>query len=403
MKNLACFFISLSKDFRNRDMFLFPYYMGRVKGYKVTFYFHGKEGDKPFEEKGVQFVPLFYRGGYDCFSISSEWYYAYYLFRHAKEIDCLVRFHYSIPTILLAFIYKLLNPKGIFCIKGDGLGLWNSLFRIEPQFPGQKRRNQDSLIVKMKNGLIRSMLNLGIHYSDLATVETLKDYQYLSNQSIFKKYPQKLVRMLNGIDEEAITKCGIQELAFEQKENWIILVGYHGSWAKNTLMSLRSLANLDLKDWQVFYIGPTTKEFENTIQDFYNSNPNLTETVHFVGAIYDQAKLWSYYNRAKVFVHTSLVESYGIVLAEAYRFGNYILSTDVGIASEFINRGYGCLLKQNDSDSLRAHLERIVGGELDLASLYDKREFIPISWEDEVKKLKVADNKAYETINHYNQ
>lgn len=387
MKNLACFFISLSKDFHNRDMFLFPYYMGKVIGYKVTFYFHGKEGDKPFEEKGVQFVPLFYRGGYDCFSISSEWYYAYYLFRHAKEIDCLVRFHYSIPTILLAFIYKLLNTKGIFCIKGDGLGLWNSLFRIVPQFPGQKRRNQDSLIVKMKNGLIRSMLNLGIHYSDLATVETLKDYQYLSNQSIFKKYPQRLVRMLNGIDEEAITKCGIQELAFEQKENWIISVGRHGNWQKNTAMFLNALDGIDLKDWEIFFIGPVEKEFEIEIDSFYNRNPFLKDKVHFVGGIYDQAKLWDFYNKAKVFAHTAVYESYGIVLAEAYRFGNYILSTDVGIASEFINRGYGCLLKQNDSDGLRAQLERIIQGEVDLSYLFNQIERESISWEKEVGKL----------------
>ena len=389
MKSLVCFIITLSKDMCNRDAFLVPYYLGKINGYKVTYYFHGHDDDRPFENKGVQFIPLFYKGGYDFFSLKSEWYFLYYVLLHAREIDCLVRFHYSYPTLLLAFLYKILNHKGVFCIKGDGLGLWNSLFRIEAQFPGQKKRNQDSWIVKIKNFFIRKILNMGIYYADIATVETMKDYQYLTNQSIFKKYPKKLVRMLNGIDEEAITKCGIQELSFEQKENWIILVGYHGSWAKNSLMSLRSFAGMDLKDWQVFYIGPTTDEFEKAILHFYVSNPNLTEKIHFVGAVYDQVKLWSYYNRAKVLVHTSWIESYGLVLAEAYRFGNYIISTDVGIASEFINRGYGCLLKQNDSDGLRAHLDCIVRGEIDLSELYSRREWEPLSWEKEVKKLHI--------------
>ena len=386
-QKLSCLIISTSSSMYGRDVFLVPYYIGKIFGYEVSYVYHGIKGEDPFINKGVKFIPLSYRGSYEAFSFRGEWDLLIYAFLKAKEIDCLLRFHFSYQTILMAIIYKLRNPKGLFLIKGDGLGLWNSLFRTEAQLPWQRSRNQNSFVVKLKNRLIRGILNIGVYFSDIVTIETMKDYMYLKTQPVFEKYPNKLVRMLNGIDEEAINKYGIKDLPFEEKENWIILVGRHGSYEKNTQMSLRALENIDLKDWHVFYIGPVSEEFDSVIRDFCDRNPQWTDKVHFVGAIYDQARLWSYFNKAKVFVHTSLIESYGIVLAEAYRFGDYILSTDVGVASEFINYGYGSIVKQDDSNELRDKLNQIIRGDIDLSVLYHETHREPLSWESEIRKL----------------
>lgn len=387
MKKLVCLCVSISPDIYSRDMFLVPYYIGKKGGYEVSFLYHGKKGEVPFVKNEVHMIPLFYPGNYDCFSFLGEWYFMVYTLLHARKIDFMVRFHFSYQTILLAILYKVINPKGIFLIKCDGYGLWYSLCRSNSLFPGLNYRNPKNPIVKLKNRVLRWFLNIGATVADLVTVETPEVRDYLKEQNAFRKNPDKLIYMLNGIDEEAIRNFGIKDLSFEQKNNWIISVGRHGNWQKNTAMFLNALDGIDLKDWEVFFVGPIEKGFEKEIDSFYNQNPLLKNKVHFVGGIYDQAKLWDYYNKAKVFVHTAVYESYGLVLGEAYRFGNYILSTDVGIASEFINRGYGYLLKQNDSDGLRVQLERIIQGELDLSYLFNHIERKSISWEKEVGKL----------------
>lgn len=48
------------------------------------------------------------------------------------------------------------------------------------------------------------------------------------------------------------------------------------------------------------------------------------------GNIEDKNLLYDYYNKAKVFLFTSRRESFGIVLVEALRFGDCIITADVG-------------------------------------------------------------------------
>ena len=66
-------------------------------------------------------IPLHYKGGYDCFSFLSEWYFCWYILKNAKNIDCLVRFHFSYQTAIIGWIYKKVNPKGLFLHKGRWL------------------------------------------------------------------------------------------------------------------------------------------------------------------------------------------------------------------------------------------------------------------------------------------
>ena len=107
MKRLVCLFSSISSDIYFRDMFLVPYYIGLKHNYSVSLVYHGKKGEKDSLYKGVQMIPLHYKGGYDCFSFLSEWYFCWYILKNAKNIDCLVRFHFSYQTaIIVGFIKK---------------------------------------------------------------------------------------------------------------------------------------------------------------------------------------------------------------------------------------------------------------------------------------------------------
>lgn len=392
MKKLVCILPSISPDIYFRDMFLVPYYLGVKYDYIVDFVYHGKCGDKIFDYHGVNMIPLFYKGGYDAFSFKSEWYFFWYVLKNAKKIDCLVRFHFSYQTVIICWIYKLINPTGIFYLKADGYGLWLSLFREKSWFKNEKIRNQNNWIIKQKNRIISFLLNSLCRLSDIISVEISEVFDYLSVHSILKKYPQKLKLMHNGIDERFLSTYKIKELDVTEKEKIILSVGRHGSWQKNTGMFLKALSSLNLKDWRVLFIGNIETEdcdFQIEINDFFKKNPYMINKVQFLGPIYDQKELYQYYNKAKVFVHTALYESYGIVLGEAFRFNNFLVSTPVGIAPKLIGFGYGKLCEHNNSTQLCQILQEIIDDKIDLDNLISNRiisnkEF---SYDNEIVKL----------------
>lgn len=102
--------------------------------------------------------------------------------------------------------------------------------------------------------------------------------------------------------------------------------------------------------------------------------------------MYNKRKLWEWYNRSKVFVLTSTWESFGIVLTEAQRFRNYLISTEVGGASSLIQQGkYGTLIPQNNSKVLADKLQNIIIGEIDI-NVYECQS-PTLSYSDAIKPL----------------
>ena len=392
MKRLVCLFSSISSDIYFRDMFLVPYYIGLKHNYSVSLVYHGKKGEKDSLYKGVQMIPLHYKGGYDCFSFLSEWYFCWYILKNAKNIDCLVRFHFSYQTAIIGWIYKKVNPKGFFYIKGDGYGAWLALFREKSWFKGTSKRDQKCWPVKWKNRIIRFILNKMCQLADKVSVELPEIFECLSREKAFKERPEKLKLMFNGIDERSLYAYGLREFDIVEKENVILSVGRHGSWQKNTMMFLNALSQVDLKNWKVFFIGTVETHdclFQREIDGFFEKNPSMREQVCFIGPIYNQKKLYEYYNKAKVFVHTALYESYGIVLGEAFRFKNYIISTPVGIAPQLIKHGYGCLCECNNVNQLVKILQDVIDGNVSLEQLFQQVKILnkAFSYDNEIDKL----------------
>ena len=392
MRQLVCLFPSVSPDFYNRDMFLVPYYIGLKHNFSVSVVYHGRKGQRRDNYLGVEMVPLFFRGKYAAFSFMGEWYFFWYILKNARKIDCLVRFHFSYQTAIIGWIYKWRNPKGCFYIKGDGYGIWLALYREQAWFKHDGGRNQNSLWVRMKNRMIRKALYATSELADKVSVELPEIYEHLVKERIFRESPGKLKWMLNGIDERNLLAYGIRERSIGEKENMIISVGRHGSWQKNTTMFLEALSLLDLKDWKVLFIGTIEKEecqFHVEIDGFFMKNPTLAEKVKFIGPIYDQKQLYEYYNRAKVFVHTAVYESFGIVLGEAFRFRNYLISTPVGIAPTLVGHGYGKLCDLNDAGMLAALLQEVIDGKVDLERQFEQVgvPYKKYSWDNEIDKL----------------
>lgn len=271
----------------------------------------------------------------------------------AMNIDVLVLFH-SRPTNA-AFIsaYKKKNKCGKVYVKLD--------------YNPDKEQNK---IIKGRNpikNLIRKIKYMCyVSKVDAYSVETERGYKHLLQNKYFSRdISDKLVLMPNGYDDDLITST--MPLKESEKSNIIITVGRIGSEEKNNEMLLRAIDNIDLKDWKVEFIGPYTDDFKELVAK--NSN---VDAIDLIGNIDDKQILYGYYNKAKVFVFTSIYESYGLVLNEAVAFCNYIISTDVGAARDIIkNSKIGRVIDVNDVSALEKLLKDIIGGVIDLDMAYD--------------------------------
>lgn len=378
-KNLTLIFRHFEQEHFGKDVFLVPYYLGKQLGYEVTVVYPQTETNASFPStvKDVRLVPLNSNHSLPDFLFGRAWRFYWYLLCHARQIDLLMRFHFTLHTELMIIIYKLLNVKGKSYVKLD-LD-YNDLSKSESI-------KRTSFRHKMGDWLAKAF----IRCVDRVSCETFQSFELLQKTEQTRyKFGDKLVLMPNGFDGDTLQSYHIHENLFAEKENLMITVGRLGTPQKNTDMFLRALSQIDLKDWKVALIGPVEESFQPVIDSFFNDNPDKAKNVIFTGAIYEKQKLWEYYNRAKVFVLTSRWESYALVLNEAKRFRNYLLSTDVGAYRDLSENGkYGTSIPINDDKRLGEVLQDIIEGKINI-DVYRNSNMDLLSWEKMVQLLKL--------------
>jgi glycosyltransferase involved in cell wall biosynthesis len=368
--NLVLIYRSVETEHLGKDVFLVPYYLGKILNMNVRIVYSRTKTNRniPSIVRGVKLVPLRNIFSNSNNEILRNLANLLYILFHAPWIDLLMQFYFSIPSAAMGVLYKNINKKGMLYIKSDGrmgewplLGYYNSIFLNKRQ----------KILTKIKKRLFKSFLE----YTDLITIETNIGYTKFITQKFLNIDLKNKVRLLfNGFDKEQFDQYGIKQKDYPEKENIIITVGRLGAYPKNTEMLLKAAERLEFKNWKIVFIGPiekTENDFQKTIDGFYLSNPNLTDRVFFTGPIYNKEELWEWYNKAKIFVLTSIYESFGIVLTEALFFKNYIISTDVGSASDLIKMGYGKIIPQNDPVFLSGVLQKIIT-EDNLKIFYDQ-------------------------------
>lgn len=365
-KKLVLFFEYFSYEHIGKDPFLVPYYLGRELGCTVTIVYPIKDdnADMPSIINGVNLVPIQLRG--DEGSNYRRRYFEFYkfLWTNAKKIDYVMKFFADEISQEMSILYKIRNPKGKFYIKMD----------INPSLI------PDSSTSFLQGNLIKRCIKCLIHFIslrciDVISCETTWAYDKLvCSDDCFSNWGDKLVMMPNGFDENLMEEYKIEERVFAKKENLMITVGRLGTRPKNTSMLLKALEKVYMKDWKFYLIGPIEESFRNYIELFYARNPDKTTNVIFTGQIYDKKQLWEFYNRSKVFVLTSEWESFGLVLVEAKRFKNFLITTPVGAAFDLTEDGhYGKIIPINDSDVLASSIQDIVDGinNIDVYSDFD--------------------------------
>ena len=376
-KNLTLIFRGLEQEHLGKDVFLVPYYLGKLNGYNVSIVYPQSKTNSDFPRKvrGVELIPLKFLGKVNSHFLYRKWNFFMYLIKNARNINALIRFHYSIPTALMICIYKMLNSSGIAYVKGD-IDISNI--------------NSNNIQWGIKSIFKKGIYKMFIHYVDFFSCETSEIYSKIYQEKGYNwNFGKKLIYIPNGFDEEYLKELSIEEKKFSEKQNLIITVGRLGSYPKNTEMFLNALGEVDLKDWTVVLIGPIEKSFEPIIAEFYKKNPKKIETVIFRGAVYDKKTLWQYYNNSKVFVLTSRFESYALVLNEAKRFRNYIISTEVGAFNDLISEGkHGEKVLQDDYKSLSIQLQNIIDGKKNING-YENYDMSQLSWENILRRLQL--------------
>lgn len=379
MKNLTTTFINVEYEHLGKDVFLVPYYLGKIYGCSVTIVFPETETNKslPDEYMGVKLVRV--KAKKSGSHVIRELYLYKYLFRHARGIDYLMRFHSRKPTCFAVLLYKLLNRKGWAYVKCD-LG-HSAIPTYKSKEDGTKNAVASFISRRYMNSVDAASCELELVYDNIC-----------QRQEGFFAFGDKLRLIPNGFDEDLLKKLGLKDKTFPEKENVIITVGRLGSYEKNTGMILDALAKVDLKDWKVLMIGPVEQNFRQKVDDFYLNNPEKRNQVVFKGPITDKKELWSIYNDAKVFLLTSRAEGSAMVQAEAFRFRNYMVSTDVGAYRDlFGNRSFGETVGQDNPDELAAALHKIVDGTTDV-DVYGDYDVAGNSWECVLRRANPLSN-----------
>lgn len=378
-KNLTLVFAHFEKEHLGKDVFLVPYYLGKELSYEVTIVYQKTKTNNLFKNNTYKGVKL--RSLINIFKLNKLQNISFflssllYVIKNGKKIDLLMTFHFRFTSAILCILYKMINPNGKFYLKVDG--------------------GKDILEVRKKASYFKNILyNKLLNQSDYISLETSKVYKlWIDHLNI----QEKIFLVKNGFDEMELDKSSIKLIPFAKKENIVITVGRIGAVEKNTLMFLRAIEKLsELKDWKFFLIGPIEDKFKNSINEFHIKNPELKDKIIFTGSIYEKKDLWEYYNKAKVFVLTSITECFALVYTEAYRFNNYIISTDVGGAKDTIekNENFGKLVGQNNDEELKFVLEQIINDN-NYFIKYPDKDHSDNSWQICLKSLvdSIKDNK----------
>ncbi|MBP6063655.1 MAG: glycosyltransferase family 4 protein [Fusobacteriaceae bacterium] len=312
----------------------------------------------------------------------------WYVYKNAKKIDVLMLFHCTVCSWWNSFFYKLGNPKGIVFVKGD---FDKSLYLSETSWLNKDVKNLREFFKKRKWTRAYKKRKELLEICDIYSVETQEGYEELYNNGyVGLDLKGKLLNLPNGVDLKFITDNNIVVKEFSEKENIIFTASRIGDESKNTEFLLDVLEKTDLKDWKVVLAGKINPNLKPKMESFFSKNPMLKEKVIFLDFVKDKNILYSYYNKAKIFVMTSRGEGFANVFLEALYFGTYIITTRVSSATDVTNNcRTGSIVEQGDIKGYVEKLEEAINDNVFLERKYkETREFSKkYVWGNIIEKL----------------
>lgn len=348
-----------------KDMGMIPYKLYKNYGYDstvVTF----NNGEYPYLKSEVKGLKIkFVKKIFHSYTLDG----ALFLMKHSKEIDVLQIFHVTLSSFVYIHIYKLCNPKGKIYLKLD------SSFKLVKRL---------DVLSSIGHKILKRMLGK----VDLISIEEKRLYDPLLERIPYIK--DKFIVIPNGVDFESIQNMGLK-YDYSKKKNIILNVARIGAEEKNTSMLIEAFANIpniEKTDWQLYLAGPIEDDYREYIDDLKNKYPKVCNQIVVLGNIENRKELYDLYNSSKIFSLTSDFESFGIAFIEAAAFGDVIVSTDVGIASELVSDNNGELVNCRDTEALTAAFEKYIN--MDLREASERTYNIcreNFDWENIIEKL----------------
>ena len=370
-----------------KDNGMVPVYTHKILGYKSEIVTCNLKEDLPDNFRGIKIIKI------------SRWFkniknffpwvmffkripLYYYILKNGKKIDVLMLFHITKCSYWNAFFYKKINPTGKIYVKADfNLDIYNNEIRkTKMKITNLReffRKRREIKEYRKRKKLVKII--------DILSYETKEAYEAMKNKYAEVTVKGDIYHIPNGYDDLFIEN-NFQVKPFQEKENIFLTVGRLGTQQKNTELLLNILEKIDLKNWKFYFIGSIESSFQEKIDNFYNKNPEKKENVIFTGVITDKKILYSYYNRAKVFLLSSRWEGFALVFLEALSFDNYILSTDVGGAQDVIENNKNGNILSNENQ-MKEKIENIINNKVDITIRSNSKNYF--KWSNLIKKIKL--------------
>ena len=316
-----------------KDVGAIPFTFCEHLGYESTLVTI-KNGEYPYNEQYTKGLRLEFIEGDMQKCLHDQWYeyrlIKRYLAKHAKEIDVLNLYHFTIPHVLLMAYYKFLNRKGIAYLKLD------ADFRCFP-YP------EHVYATLRKNPIKKLIKHWLLNKIDVISAESGEICRRAS-----ASLNCDIVYVPNGfMDSFADSE--------NAKNNAFLTVGRLGAYQKNAESILRAFTQIYRKcDWNLVLVGPPEGDFLSEMQKLFDLHEGLEDRVIYTGAVSDKTELSRIYGKAKVFLLPSRWESFGIVVVEAQSAGCYLIVSDQVVPySEFTDNGrLGTVIPAEDDAAL---------------------------------------------------
>ncbi len=347
MKRFVTLFPTAKNAHLIKDLGQIPWYMYQLHGYdsRIATYASKEEcSHLEGEVKGLKIDRLENLGRKSFWELGV----VKYLEDNAVKIDVLNLYHLTKESIYYGNLYKKLNPNGKLYLKMDAYNHHINVSSVK--YSGNFIKNQ----------LLKSWEKKFVKNVDVFTIENTQGLKLL--KKLFPQQAHKMHYMPNGVNDVFLKEHFQERIPFEEKKNVLLSVTRVGSPEKNVEMLLDCLPKLNLKNWEVWFVGPIEDHFTSKIESWYQEFPELKEKVLFKGAISDRKQLYDQYNRAKICCVTSPFESFGIAFIEAMYFGNYIIGTNGASAFKDISNGgkHGAQVEVNDTVRLKMLLQSFI-------------------------------------------
>lgn len=233
-----------------------------------------------------------------------------------NKYDCVIACNHNAPSYFASYIKNV--PKVVW-IRGDLSELDYNKFEIN---------SNEYNAVKQEYEMQKNVFN------EFDNIVVISDYVKKALNDLFGIY-ENVIKIPNSVDVQKIIKLGEEQVLGFDKSTFVTLGRLDNN--KNQILLLKACKILKNKtnDFNVYLLGDG--ENRKLLQKYINENL-LSDNVKILGF---KENPYPYLKNSIASILTSLSEGFSLALAESVILNTPIISTDVGIAKELIDK-YNC-------------------------------------------------------------